>query len=82
MRKIIERLKRVVAAFKDQPRKTYAVIYDYVADGNDDDESYYGYFSSREEALRMFNDCYPPEANTVHNAHLVVLVEELRPSQH
>lgn len=82
MREIIERFKRGVAAFKAKPRPTYAVIYDYPVGGEDDDESYYGYFSSREEALRMFNDCYPPESNAVHNAHLVILIEELRPSQH
>lgn len=82
MKQLIKRLRRAWLAFKTPWHGGYAVIYDYKTDGNDGDESYYGYFSSREEALRMLDDCYPHESKAIHNAHLVILVEELRPHDH
>lgn len=61
--------------------RRYAVIYDYWSpeDATDPEEHWYGWFSDEAEADRLFNDCYPPGAETqADNAWLVRVEKQLR----
>jgi len=57
--------------FKQKKRKTYVIIYD----NEDDSEEYYGYFSSRQEALAIFTEF--SHGTKVTNVKLCLIIEDL-----
>lgn len=55
----------------------YAVIYDHTDDKGVETENYYGYFTTPDDAVRMYRELTRYHENDYSNAHLVEIVREI-----